>query len=544
MSLITDTLKKMKKENDSNVEQDDEILAPPALRNAIVNTKKYKEFVKNSELRDKNGNKAPLKGFVLFSVLLIAVIGVTAAVFLNKEEKEMVNKAGIVSQADAGSAAQSNINKQAGAVASKKPESLGRPYGSEEQTVKNEPVVNQVQTVVSNNIQANTQTNTQAATQNNITVSSQQESSKVLSALPMQQNNIPQNIQESAAVKRKEVKQENKADIQNKESGAAAASNIILPNQLFVIPPMQDNKAVSEPKEQAVDKAGTAEIQESSVRVKESIPAASVGNNTNNINNNVEDNKADTNTAAANINRGTKIYAGVVAGSNIPVSNNSVEVNTPVSIQKDSGTSISSINEVKTLKSNDKPGSVTASTISLYNQYISTGNKAKNEGAYDRAIEYYVNAFALNKSDELSANIALMYIKLKNPNMAFQVSVTNGMKDTKLLSQLAVLMIQQKYYLEANKLIQYANTFQRSSDVLLATGYLNQSQNKLDDALKYYNEALTVDGSNINAAYYAGMCYELQGKNDEAKKMYEKVLSSPKADSKLKAQVQKKLSSL
>ena len=128
--------------------------------------------------------------------------------------------------------------------------------------------------------------------------------------------------------------------------------------------------------------------------------------------------------------------------------------------------------------------------------------------------------------------------------MAFQVSVTNGIKDTKLLSQLAIVMIQQKYFLEANKLIQYANTFQRSADVLLATGYLNQAQNKLDDALKYYNEALTIDVTNVNAAYYAGMCYELQGKNEDAKKMYEKIVNSSNADSKMKAQAQKKLSSL
>ena len=83
MSLITETLKKMKKENSPENNRDDEVLAPPALRNAIVNTKKYKEFVKSAELRDINGNKAPLKGFVLFSILLVAIIVVSAIVFLS-----------------------------------------------------------------------------------------------------------------------------------------------------------------------------------------------------------------------------------------------------------------------------------------------------------------------------------------------------------------------------------------------------------------------------------------------------------------------------
>ena len=45
MSLITETLKKMKKENSPENNRDDEVLAPPALRNAIVNTKKYIHYI-------------------------------------------------------------------------------------------------------------------------------------------------------------------------------------------------------------------------------------------------------------------------------------------------------------------------------------------------------------------------------------------------------------------------------------------------------------------------------------------------------------------
>ena len=47
MSLITDTLNKMKKEQGSE-ENEDKMMAPPALRNAVVNTKKYQEFVKKT----------------------------------------------------------------------------------------------------------------------------------------------------------------------------------------------------------------------------------------------------------------------------------------------------------------------------------------------------------------------------------------------------------------------------------------------------------------------------------------------------------------
>ena len=96
MSLITDTLNKMKKEQGSE-ENDDKMMAPPALRNAVVNTKKYQEFVKNAEIKDVNGNKAPLKGFIVVSIILVAVIGAATAYFLNKEDDTLIKQAGIVS---------------------------------------------------------------------------------------------------------------------------------------------------------------------------------------------------------------------------------------------------------------------------------------------------------------------------------------------------------------------------------------------------------------------------------------------------------------
>lgn len=550
MSLITDTLKKMKKEDNTNREKDDEVLAPPALRNAIVNTKKYKEFVKNAELRDINGNKAPLKGFVLFSILLVAVIAITTIVFLTKEDKEMVNKAGIVAQNDVPASQSSSAvkNTTSTASASQAPQqSLGRPYGSSEPMPQSETVVAKQQENTANKMQNN-------AVSGSITQNTNQGSASVM-ASPLPQTKPQQETQKQAPVKEisNTPAQADKTPAKQDNSNKAVPSNIIPPNQLFAIPVMPaNNKTEEKPAEIKENTAPITNTENNSKNKQNS-------QNSSSINNKVEpvkqaDIKADTGANKAGLN--TNLYAGAVAVKSNPVAkDNASTVKENMAVEesmaessvvdiKDSSVSLSSINEVKTIKNTDKPGTVTASTISLYNQYISTGNKAKNEGAYDRAIEYYVNALALNKTDELSANIALMYIKLKNPNMAFQVSVTNGIKDTKLLSQLVIVMIQQKYFLEANKLIQYANTFQRSADVLLATGYLNQAQNKLDDALKYYNEALTIDVTNVNAAYYAGMCYELQGKKEDAKKMYEKIVNSSNADSKMKAQAQKKLSSL
>lgn len=592
MSLITETLKKMKKENSPENNRDDEVLAPPALRNAIVNTKKYKEFVKSAELRDINGNKAPLKGFVLFSILLVAIIVVSAIVFLNKEDNSMIKQAGIVSQ-EGNSAAQANNNKAAAVPIP----SHGRPVGSSQEANNNN--INQANMQNQNNAAASINT----ANQNNSRVDS------VVQAQPMPQvsseeksstvslspniNNQTQQIPQEPVAKAAPIPAPTPAPVKvdNKKEEKAAGktpSNIILPNQLFAIPVVtqetkadeenvqvntntQENNAVNSDNKSvpvSINQQGSqlqmsaAAVNEIQKPVNNSITAKPVNNTPVNqaasINSTkeavnkaipakVQDNSPETSATAAQQVMAPQTTEQQTTAQPVSLQNNSnnAAVNNKNTIsRKDDLVTSSEIKEVKTIKNNGDVGSVSASTISLYNQYISTGNKAKNEGSYDRAIEYYVNALALKKTDELSANIALMYIKLKNPNMAFQVSVTNGIKDTKLLSQLAIVMVQQKYYLEANKILQYANTFQRSSDVIIATGYLNQSQNKLNDAISYYEEALAMDGTNVNAAYYAGMCYELQGKNEDAKKMYEKIVNSSNADSKMKAQAQKKLSSL
>lgn len=591
MSLITETLKKMKKENSPENNRDDEVLAPPALRNAIVNTKKYKEFVKSAELRDINGNKAPLKGFVLFSILLVAIIVVSAIVFLNKEDNSMIKQAGIVSQ-EGNSAAQANNNKAAAVPIP----SHGRPVGSSQEANNN---INQANMQNQNNAAASINT----ANQNNSRVDS------VVQAQPMPQvsseeksstvslspniNNQTQQIPQEPVAKAAPIPAPTPAPVKvdNKKEEKAAGktpSNIILPNQLFAIPVVtqetkadeenvqvntntQENNAVNSDNKSvpvSINQQGSqlqmsaAAVNEIQKPVNNSITAKPVNNTPVNqaasINSTkeavnkaipakVQDNSPETSATAAQQVMAPQTTEQQTTAQPVSLQNNSnnATVNNKNTIsRKDDLVTSSEIKEVKTIKNNGDVGSVSASTISLYNQYISTGNKAKNEGSYDRAIEYYVNALALKKTDELSANIALMYIKLKNPNMAFQVSVTNGIKDTKLLSQLAIVMVQQKYYLEANKILQYANTFQRSSDVIIATGYLNQSQNKLNDAISYYEEALAMDGTNVNAAYYAGMCYELLGKNIEAKKMYEKVSVSDKANKQLKNQALKKISVL
>ena len=60
LSLSLPALHIIKRKEQGSEENDEKMMAPPALRNAVINTKKYQEFVKNAEIKDINGNKAPL----------------------------------------------------------------------------------------------------------------------------------------------------------------------------------------------------------------------------------------------------------------------------------------------------------------------------------------------------------------------------------------------------------------------------------------------------------------------------------------------------
>ncbi len=494
MSLITDTLNKMKKESQ---EEDDsnQLMAPPALRNAVINTKKYKDFIKNSELRDVDGNKAPLKGFVLVSSVLLVSIVITAIVFFKNENESLQKKAGISSESATAVAKNQPVASKEGintAGASNQQDnqpiqSLGRPYGSPA------PEKNLEQNTASNNQNtAATAVNKQADNQ----MVNSGSSSNVVNMQPEPVKERPQNTQLQVSAKKQEVN----------NTKTVTPNNIIPANQLFIISPSSEKEISPSEKDIAA-------------------PAEEVKKN-DTISGNIENNKKQDNTAQVN-----------VQSKQMPQVNNQAE-NQPITENKISADNVAAnniINEVKVMKNKEQAGSVSSSTISLYNQYITTGNKAKNEGNYQRAVEYYVNALALNKNDELCANIALMYLNLKNPNMAFQVAVTNGMKNTNLLSQLAVIMAQSKYFLEANKMIQYANTFETSSSVLFATGYLYQMQNKINDAVKLYEQSVALDG-NVQSAYYGALCYEQLGLKTDAKRLYSVIAGSDKASNELKNQ--------
>lgn len=513
MSLITDTLNKMKKEHGSG-ENDDKMMAPPALRNAVVNTKKYQEFVKNAEIKDINGNKAPLKGFVIVSIILVAVIAAAAVVFLKKEDTTLIHEAGIVPAAGQ-SASGSNKNNSA---------SLGRPYGMEGQVNaqsssantaagNNQPAGN----VQAGNMQQGNNAGNKNAGNNNAVFTD-------LSPLPESSKNMP---------------------LKNTDNNMNQKPAEIIPaNQLFVVFPKAPVNNQEAPAVNQNNKAAPVEnIQKPAVKtnIQEVKP---VNNQQNDF---TEFNKID-------IDKAYKYTQQQVEAEQARAVKNAEEIEENLIIpQQKAAAGIKGVNnysaaadisDVKAIKSKDKSGTVSASTIALYNQYVTAGNNAKKEGSYEHAIEYYVNALALNKNDVLSANIANMYLELKNPNMAFQVTVKNGMVDTKLISSLIVRMVNSKYFLESNKMLQYANTLEKSSYTLFANGYYEQAQGQYNNAVKYYKDAIQTNPADVSSAYYSAICYEELGQNSNAVEMYKYIVNSSSAPQNMKNQAAARIKKL
>lgn len=493
MSLITDTLNKMKKEQSSE-ENDDKMMAPPALRNAVVNTKKYQEFVKNAEIKDVNGNKAPLKGFIVVSIILVAVIGVATAYFLNKEDDTLIKQAGIVSNNQQSAQPVNNGSTV---------KSLGKPYNSDAK--------------VAQQAAPSATASKPAPAQTHAVEKSIQAVAKSVNVQPLDSMQARQTQSSMASMPG------SSQDTATKKTGSKTDTkqgpvNIIPANQLFVITP-QIAPVNNQPVEQPVNSnVGAGDISQEELKKANEYTQKQVE---------VEKARALKNAQAIQAN-----YA--------EQSQNSSPNKSSVKDYTDK----TEIAEVKAIKTKDPQGTVSASTISLYNQYVTTGNKAKNEGSYERAIEYYTNALALNKNDVLSANIANMYLELKNPNMAFQVVVRNGMTDAKLISALAVRMINSKYFLESNKLLQYANTLEKSSYILFASGYYSQSQQQYDAAVKFYKDAMTANPADVSSAYHAALCFEEQGKNSEAVEMYKYIINNSASPENIKKQASARIKKL
>lgn len=523
MSLITDTLNKMKKEQGSE-ENDDKMMAPPALRNAVINTKKYQEFVKNAEIKDINGHKAPLKGFIVVSIVLVAVIIAATLYFINQEDDTLIQQAGIVSNNQQSAQAvnnSSNVN------------SLGKPYNPNAQGGQ----------------KAQSSSNAQAAAAKPAQAQTQPAVNKGTSAQPLNSMQARQTQAQMSSMPDSSKSVSSKKDNSNAQMQQGPV-DIIPANQLFIVTP-QAVPVNNQPVEQPAQNINSAPVKSDMQNNK---PAVEKQNVSSKEQAGSESKKSFTEISQEDLKKANEYTqkqvdeekARAVKNAQAIQENYSVKNQNPA-LSKNSAndyTNKTEIAEVKAIKTKDPVGTVSASTISLYNQYVTTGNKAKNEGSYERAIEYYTNALALNKNDVLSANIANMYLELKNPNMAFQVVVRNGMTDAKLISALAVRMINSKYFLEGNKLLQYANTLEKSSYILFANGYYSQSQELYDAAVKFYKDAMTANPADVSSAYYAALCYEEQGKNGEAVEMYQYILSNSSSPDNMKKQASARIKKL
>lgn len=421
MSLIADALNKLKKDQDEETGEE-MVIAPPALKNAVVNTKKYKDFIAKSELRDINGKRPNLKGFAAVSAIILVIIAATVYFFLKKENANLVNKATVSSGP---------------ASAESTPSSLGSPYKKP-----------------------------------------QEDNAKTYSG----------GTAETA-------KQQEQAPLITDNSGDMN-TNV--------------NKNVDKPAGSFFD----FELSKTPDKNTANQPVKEQNKNTK------SDKKPDT-------------QAAVPAARQNNTKNAASEQKQPAVI-KDAA----AINE------KSSGNSIAASETALYNKYISAGNEAKNNKNYASAIEYYKHALELRKDNNLILAVAVMYLELKNPNMAFQTVVSNSLNNPDAVSSITGNMIKNGYSLEASKMLQYANTLEKSPSILFVNGYFYDMEKQYDKAAKYYGDVLDINPNDAAAAYYSARAFENMKDYKSAVSMYERVLNINNADTDMKNQAAKRIDAL
>ena len=347
MSLITDTLNKMKK-GQSSEENDDKMMAPPALRNAVIDTKKYQEFVKNAEIKDINGHKAPLKGFIIVSIILIAVIGAATIYFINKEDNTLMKQAGIISN---------NQQPAQNANNGDTVQSLGKPYNPDEKVSQQNisaPAADTAKPASVQNQQIGKAVNSQPL--NNIQERKIQES---MSSMPDSNQDIG-------------VKKEN-----SKTQAKQGPVNIIPANQLFILTP-QTAPVNNQPAEQPAQNNTAEPVQNN---IQNNKPAAEKKDNVS------KTQVLSSNAAAGDISQEQLKRANEYTQKQVDeekaralknaqlIQENYAEQKQKASLNKNSVKDYadkSEIAEVKAIKTKDPAGTVSASTVSLYNQYVTT----------------------------------------------------------------------------------------------------------------------------------------------------------------------------
>lgn len=424
MSLIADALNKLKKEREEL--SDDRISAPPSLRNAIVNSEKYKEFVKRTEMRDAEGKTPNIKGFVAVSIILVAIIIITVYSFLKSENNSLVKKAGIANQPAASAVA--------GQV-----ESLGKPYtgkpyvkpAEEQAAVSKEQTVNVKTNIIKNE-------------------------PDVVKKQPVKEENVSTNVYEGRDImfntfsEPESLEKDYKSKSKNPNTKNTSSSSFFLYDS-------------------------TNNVQENNTAEKAAVSKENNGNISKKSNEN----------SAVN-------YSGITINEKVKVTDN------------------------KKLSKTDSL---------MYSQYIKDAQKCEQDKQYGCAIDNYKKAYLIKNDENLSAVISLLYLKEGNASLSFQNVVISGMTNPVLIKTIALNMVKNKDYNDCRKLLQYANTLDKSSHILFANGYYNYDMKNYSDAVKYFVEASEDNKNDGLSLLYAGYAYKKLDNKDSAVKMFQKVLN-------------------
>ena len=545
LSSIEDSLKKLKEKNiEKNKEHNDSI--PPSLKDAIVNSEKFNEFIKNNEIKDmKTGKKANVKGFIIVNSILVVIVILTVLYFLNYEKERLIGEARIAQEQ------QANIP------------SNGRPYDPNNRTPINSD---------------NTPKGTNNNVNNAVIADNNTEKEETIKKLPP----FPHSgklAEETLNVEKEKtpndvatIRKDNKTlispstandDIYNKKRNEKNTFHDFFGFQLTH--PKMDNTTNNKNNKDVVNKDNIKNEIKKYTNQNNPLIAAQIAKENNkgvsNGNNLVTEPNNNKNMDSAEINK--KIAEELedkkkaLSDSTIKSINEKFNLkddntNKPISInygikeflyltdqdnQFDKHSTLKLVLEKnKTYDKFSNKRLLSNSELTIYNKYIIYGNEAMERGAYDHAVEYFTKALEITKDDNLIGTAILMYLESKNPNFAFQTVVTNGLQNSRILTATIIDMVNSNYFLEASKVIEYAKTLDKSFNIYFAIGYYYNLQGKNNLALKYYNYSTELNPEFVIALYFKAKLLEKMDKKHraEALDVYNQILNMKNIDKKIK----------
>ena len=159
-----------------------------------------------------------------------------------------------------------------------------------------------------------------------------------------------------------------------------------------------------------------------------------------------------------------------------------------------------------------------------YDTLIKNAENAQKNKNYAAVAKYYEKAYNIRPDDLLSGRIANAYLDLGDAESALNTVITNGLRNSNMLSRIIIKMIRMGCMTDAAKLVQFTTTLPTDGRLLYTEGYFYEKEKKYDQAAESYRKAFSIDTNEPIYLYSYARALDLNKDYENALKNYTLVL--------------------